>query len=214
MWVEMETIKNKPDIVTMAKKKRHITLLEKLHRGKSLSRSELKELAQFEKGDSRLEIIETQEQLAKAFKVSLRTVQRWITDGMPVTREGYYNLLEIQAWRLLRNDKKNKLDPDTEKWVSRYRQAKAKQEEIKLKKITGELVDKQEVEKGRVERILVIKKALLSLPHEMAPALAGLDEREILVTLQERIEKIINNFAGENPSDAKLKSYQVIKKEI
>jgi len=93
---------NKTDVVAMAKKKRHIHLLEKLQQNKSISKSEIKELAEYEEGYKSPAVVNSQDLVAKAFKVSARTVPRWIKDGMPVRPDGYYNIIEIQSWRTAR----------------------------------------------------------------------------------------------------------------
>jgi len=90
---------NKPDVVAMANKKRHIYLLEKLQKNKPLTKSEIKELAAFEKGSQSPALVNSQYLVATAFDVSIRTVARWVKDGMPVRKDGYYNILEIKDWR-------------------------------------------------------------------------------------------------------------------
>ena len=197
--INSENIKKRPDIVAYALKKRHFALLEKLQKGKALTAGEIKELRKHEGEQNPPGVVETQEQLAKVFKVSIRAVQYWAKEGMPKTDKGLYSIKEIHDWHEGRGmARKKHPDSEKEKWETQWRKKKAQQEDIKLKEMMGELIDKKKVEKGRVERIFVIKKALLSFPHEMAPVVAGLDEREILIILTSRIEQIINDFAGQD----------------
>jgi hypothetical protein len=67
-------IEKKPNIVEIAKKKRHLYLYEKLHSGTPLTPAELKELEKFEEVDSATGVVDTKEKVAKALKVSVRTV--------------------------------------------------------------------------------------------------------------------------------------------
>jgi len=189
---------SKRDIITMAKKKRHLYLLEKLQRGKSLTPGEMKELQKLEGSVERAGVVNSQEDLARAFKVSVRTIQRWLKEGAPVTKDGFYDLLEIQAWHLTHNEQKKNKDSAIN-WDSKYRENKAKLSEIELKKKMGELISLEDVDKGRVERILVIKQALLGLPKAMAPVLAAMeDPRDIQEYLNGKIRDIIAQFSGQN----------------
>lgn len=93
----MDSLQSRPNIMEMAKKKRHIYLLEKLRSAGTLSRAELGELAKFEPG-SVPGYATTQEDLAAVFKVEPRTIRRWVKAGMPQEESGY-NILDVQLWR-------------------------------------------------------------------------------------------------------------------
>lgn len=202
----MENIK--PNIIEMAKKKRHLYLLEKLQKGKNLTRAELRELARYEGGQLPPGVVETQSQVAKAFKVSVRTVQFWTAEGMPIMPDGHYDITEIQAWRLLKGDRKGKgSDKDEAKgWDAKYRQMKALLAEIDYKKALGQLIPRDEVEAGRVQRIIAIKKAFLSFPQIVAPQLVGLEPRQIQVIINQRVTEIIERFSQDKKDKKNVKS--------
>lgn len=147
------------------------------------------------KSDQNIGIVSTQEEVARALGVSTRTVQYWCRDGMPVKPDGKYDLLEVQAWRLTKNNKTSESDKTKEQWESKYREYKALLAEIEYKKINGELLDKNEVEEGRVKRIMEVKRKLLGLPKKVAPQLVGLEIHKIEAILDLRIKEVINDFA-------------------
>ena len=149
-----EVKKKKPNVLELAKKKRHIHLLQKIQQGQTLSASELRELQKLEGAELPVGVVETQGEIAKAFKVSIRTVQNWVRDGMPKTPEGFYDLTEVQAWRFLKNSQVAGSDTDREKWDTKFRQMKALLAEMEYKKRLGELVTLEEVEEGQVQRVL------------------------------------------------------------
>lgn len=194
--MEKKTEKKKPSILEIAKKRRHVYLLKKIKSGKNLSSQEVRELQRLE-GDDNLPAgtVNTIEQIAKAFHVSVRTVDRWVHDGMPRTAEGNYDLTEIQAWRFVKNNKPGGKSEDDKKWESKYREIKALLYELEYRKKLGQLVEIEEVERGRVQRIMAVKKALLSLPRRLAPQVAGLDVRQAEAVIDKRIREIINDFA-------------------
>lgn len=188
-----------PDVLELAKKKRHIHLLEKVQAGKALTQSELAELKEFEgKKDEHpsLGIVKTLVEVAKVFKVSYRNVQYWVLDGMPKTPEGHYDLNEIEVWRIAKlQEKKGLKDPESIKWVDRYRQFKALEAELDYKVKLGSVVSREEIEEGRVQRILALKKAFLSLPKRIVPQMYGREMREMQDVLDKRIKEILNEFA-------------------
>lgn len=141
-------------------------------------------------------IIKTQEDLAKALKTTTRTIRRYVRDGMPRTKLGYYDLAEIQKWCLEKNKGDSKPDKkNANEWDVEYRKTKALLADLQYREAIGELLPKEEVEKGRVARVLAIKRAFLALPRAVAPQLVGLEPREIEAFLMERVRDMITRFA-------------------
>jgi len=184
-------------IVEMAKKKRQIYLIEKLQSNKPLSRGEMKELDEYFGKKMPSGIVKTQEGLAKKLGVSLRTIGYWAKDGLPRTKQGFYDLKMVQDWRFS-NDKRNKTKGFKKKdvdWESEYRKYKAKLAEMEWKEKKGQLVPVRDVERDNVRKIVVIKQKFLALPGIIAPQLVGLRVRKIEEVLRIRIEEIIDDFA-------------------
>lgn len=187
---------SKPDVVKIAKSRRHLKMMEDLQQGKTLTPAQIRELAEYEGGgEADPGILATQEQIAKVFRVTVRTVRNWIESGMPVMKTGRYDLAEIVAWKFMRDQAVLSEGRKSDDWVGLYRECKAKIEEIKLWTIKGNVIPKQEVEQGLVQVSIAIKRALLALPRAIAPRLVGLEPREIEAVLRERVEEIINLFA-------------------
>jgi hypothetical protein len=187
------------DLVVLAKKKRYIALLEKMHRGKPLSPSEIKELEKRQKGPVKLGSVETVEEVATAFGVSVRTVFNWLRDGAP-SGDGEYDLLALQAWRTMKNDRKPGKG-EKEQWDIEYRRIKFLLAEIELKTKLGELLPRAEVEEGVSLALLKARMQFQSLPRRITPQLEALDifEREAL--LNDRIEEICNELTHNLSAD-------------
>lgn len=185
--------KKQVDIVEIAKKKRRLALMEKVQRGSALTAGELAELKKFEgKTDLSVTSVSSLERVASAFDVSLRTVQRWVAQGMPQKEGGEYDLLAIQAWRLSKADQN---PGDTEGWELTYRKYKALLAEIEYQKRIGDLIPKAEVVAGMIDRITAVKMQFLALPQRIAPQLEGLDVNQREELLRDRLEEIIQEFA-------------------
>lgn len=187
----------KQNLAEIARKKRHLHLIEKMHSGKALTKPEIIELEQFEAEPLAPTVVKTMEEVAKVMDVSYRTVQRWKQDGMPTTQDGFYDLEEIKTWHASRNEKdKTELQESKEYWDEKIRRYKATLLELDLKKATGELISKEEVEKGRIDRIIAVKRTFLSLPTRIAPTLSMREPREVETILYEAIAEIIDEFSG------------------
>lgn len=150
-------------------------------------------------------VVSTQLEVARILNVSVRTVSNWIVEEMPVMPDGNYNLSDIQQWRANRKmgNKQTGGEKEDLSWDQQFRKNKALLAEIEYKKKIGELLPREEVEAGRVQRIMEVKTALISLPQILAPQLVGLEPREIQVILTGAIENIINRFASSDHMEIK-----------
>jgi len=201
----------RPGILEVAKKKRHLFLLQKLSQGKHLSRSEIKELEKFEGGKLPAGVVDSQEKLAKIFDVSARTIRYWEQEGMPKTPNGFYEIKAVQEWRHFsdkrkktRGSKKKDIDHEAE-----YRKYKAQLAKMDLEERKGQLVPVKDVEHEVIQEFLRVKQRLLFLPKIIAAQTVGLDIRKVESLCRSRIEEIINGFAQgkfENPAALRRKA--------
>lgn len=184
----------KQSIAELADKRRYLYLVEKMQRG-ALTRSEIAELRRYEAGPLPDTIVKTAEEVAKVMEVTYRTVQRWKREGMPVAKEGFYDLEEIKAWHLSRTET-GKRAKGKDFWDEKISKFKAGLLELELLQTSGMLLPKEEVERDRINRIMAVKRTFLALPTRMVPILAMKEPREIEALLSEAIGEIIDEFAG------------------
>lgn len=189
-------VDQKQNLAEIARKKRHLHLIEKMHGGKVLTNPEIVELKQFEAEPLSPTVVKTMEEVARVMGVSYRTVQRWKQDGMPTTQDGFYDLDQIKEWHAARSDK-DEIQVSKEYWEERISSYKASLLELDVKKATGELISKEEVERGRIDRIIAVKRTFLALPTRIAPALSMREPREVEAILYEAITEIIDEFSGD-----------------
>jgi len=195
----MEDQTKPQNLVDMAKKRRHLHLVEKLAHGKphtpALSPREISELAKFEGDPQSPGVVDSREKVSKIFGVAARTVERWVKDGMPIMRDGKYDLLEIRAWREFKDQKKGKAKKKGVNWEERYRKFKALLQQIAYQEKIGSLIPRELVEKELVAISLGVKTSLLNLPKNMAPQLEGLTVRQINDLMTRRIKEILGDFS-------------------
>jgi len=193
----MEENKQKQNLADIARKKRYLHLIEKMHSGTPLTKPEIKELEEFEAEPLDATVVKTMEEVGKVMDVTERTVQRWKKEGMPVTHEGFYDLDAIKAWHDGRGIVDGEETEGKAYWDEKIRKYKATLLELELKKVRSELISRDEVERGRIARIITVKRSFLALPTRLAPVLAMREPREIETVLYEAIAEIIDEFAGE-----------------
>ena len=66
-----------------------------------------------------------------------------------------------------------------------------------LKKLRGELIEAETVDRLLVTRALEFKKALVSLSRRLAPQLVGMDVRTIRERIDDECRKILETYSRE-----------------
>ena len=182
-------------LAEIARKKRYLHLIQKLHGGKALTKPEIVELEEFEAGPLAPTVVKTIEEVAREMHVSYRTVQRWKRDDMPITREGFYDLEEIKSWHEMKNQLNGKTDSEREQYITEWYKNRAQLSDIAVRKAKGELISRKEIETIFRNKIIAFARTFVALPREAAPAMEGMDIRQRETYLTERINEIRSQFA-------------------
>ncbi len=190
----------KQNIAELARKKRHLHLIEKVQAGKALTKQEISELEQLEAEPLAPTVVKTMEEVAKVMDVTCRTVQRWKQEGMPSTKEGFYDLEEIKSWHVQRNQKYKEQDGRAY-WDEKISQYKAELLRLELKRATSEVIPYREHVEIVREQVRGIKMGFLRLPRYIAPRLYQQEPKVICEILDNEIRLIINQFAGAYNAD-------------
>lgn len=188
------------NLAELARKKRHLHLIEKIQAGKALTKQEILELEQFESEPLPATIVKTVEEVAKVMGVTYRTVQRWKLDGMPSTKEGFYDLEEIKSWHIQRGQRFKEQDGRAY-WDEKISEYKAELLRLEVKKATSEVILYREHVEIIREQVRGIKMGFLRLPHYIAPKLYQQEPKVICEILDNEIRAIINQFAGAYNAD-------------
>lgn len=82
--------------------------------------------------------------------------------------------------------------------VDRLRLLKVEQEELKLAKLRGELVEREMVQAAWTHRLQLVREALLSLRFKLPPLLINLDERQMSDVIDKEVRELMARYsAGE-----------------
>ena len=68
--------------------------------------------------------------------------------------------------------------------------------QIEVDQLREKLVSAEEVEQGRVQRVVSLKNSLLGLGRSLAPILEGLAPQEIQAAIDDKIIYILNEYAN------------------
>ncbi len=136
--------------------------------------------------------------IGKVFGVSRQAISSWHTrSDCPRNKDGKFDLCAVIKWReeSIRAEALGERDSPA---LERKRESEAKLKELDLQERLGQIIPLAEVEAGRVARVLVVKRALLGMPTQIASTLVGLDARQISALLKERVRDIVAEFAGQS----------------
>jgi len=145
--------------------------------------------------------VKTLKELARLMYVTERTVLRWKKKGMPPKKEGFYDLEAVGIWRkkMLGLMRTNASDGEPY-WREMIAKNRARLLEVKVKKLQGKLIPREEVELRERLRILEARNIFLVLPRQIAPMLVMKNQEEIEVILYKTIRGIINDFGRDRIS--------------
>lgn len=193
---DLKDMKRKTDL---ARERRVRLLLDKIERGESLTKPELREIDAFRREGmaQKTHLCRTQGELAKALKVDVRTIRNYTRAGCPKTAEGYYDPVEVARWLQAKDQTGTGDVSDKSKADTRYRVAKAELAELELKKAIGAVISREERDEDLKKRVLVLKRGLLSFGRSIAPSLVAREPREIAALIDERMRDLIAQYAGQ-----------------
>lgn len=149
-----------------------------------------------------------QPEAANLLSVTVRTLNSWAGEDPPIPfkrvsqTEVIYEAPEIVRWfaaREVRKAIRTSSNWREEKDVAESREAVAKAElrEIELARVKGDLLPVADVEREWTGHVLMVRQALLNVPHQVAVAFEdGLAYAEKKLKLQSMIDGLLRNLAG------------------
>ena len=146
----------------------------------------------------------TLDRVSAVLGVSRKTVADWWREGMPRRDDKKYDLRVVVPWVRARDTAKaagpkgDSLDEALLKARAEEKAAKARLAEIELARVKGEILDRSDVDAGRVARVVAVRQALVGLGQEVR-GLYGRTPEEIGEYVDDRVDEICKRFAGEKP---------------
>ncbi len=156
----------------------------------------------------------TSAELRAELDVSRVTLTDWAHKGMPVAKQpgvgkrNLYDLAAVKAWLAGANlhqpkdleSPRTRSDADLALVLQKIRKerASADKAELGLQTRRGQLLEREEVQAGRLWRISSVTQALEAMPGKLAPELVGRDARAIQARLADEVRAIREVFARED----------------
>lgn len=134
--------------------------------------------------------------------VSPRTVRRWVQEGMYADKrdgkriyiKNVLDVFKLHHGKELSQDRKREQTAEAD-----YKEIKAKLLAMDLKVRTGELIECEEIEKQRVERILTVTRGLNAMQRRIIVAVPTTCRKQVKKILDREIKYLRKIFAGDHP---------------
>ena len=122
--------------------------------------------------DENDDLIVPTDDVVRIFGVTTKTVSEWNKAGLPKVERGMYRLKDVVKWRGLARlgDHDNGKESDATKKAraeAEYKDAKAKQEAVKLQEMLGNLVPIEMIEEQWAYTFTDIRQQLMKLPNDI-----------------------------------------------
>lgn len=164
-------------------------------------------------------VILTNSQICYVFNIVPETLRKWTKNGCPKLGRGKYDLRSVINWRGLsvQGDVKD-VSSEAKKLQAEadFKHAKARQEEIRLQEMLGQLIPVEMVH-DRLEALFTdIRQTLLNLPeqirsevHTLYPEASG-ETSEIADRV---VRKVLTGLAGSNNTSTGISLDRTTKKK-
>lgn len=181
------------------KKANVANILKKVKSNKIVTSSELAAIEEYEQQQESEKIADSDfivnlDNAADFFGVTIRCIQKWAKEGgMPKEAKGVYNLKKCFEW--WKDNINVGVETSEEKEVRfRYWKAKAEAEEIKIERIKGELIRKENVYGEFAKRCMDLKTTLRAFKYRLSSLLEGKGREEIMQILGSEVDEMLRGF--------------------
>lgn len=152
---------------------------------------------------------QTTTEVADSFEVDPKTVRGWIKDGCPATKPSKAGMpwmldeTEVAAWLKSQGRTGKPGRPagagseDLDGARLRKELAMADNWELRNARERGDLLDRSEVEAGRVERVVSVRNRLMSCGAAVAPQCEHRSASDIQGIIDEYMREVCERFASE-----------------
>ena len=126
-----------------------------------------------------------QKDVATAFGVATKTIQRWSSDGMPRNDDKTYSLPKCFEW-LIDQAKadSSETDKESERWLGLYRKERYFITKLDREERENELILKAEAEKMFTDRAYELARALLLLSRKVGHLIAQESETKLQAVVE------------------------------
>ena len=141
--------------------------------------------------------------VAEFYGVTAQAVGLWVkNEGCPRDDDGTYNLKDVNEWRTSQETEGPRTATEIEATERKkiadaeIAENKARRSSIELGELEGRYLLRDEVEKGRVARIVAVKAAMEKMHTKLAPLLTMKSKAEVSSILYEATQEIMEQFSS------------------
>lgn len=146
----------------------------------------------------------TLKELAEAFGKDDRTIQVWVTKGMPKVERGMYDLAACLRWKTRQLEEEiDVLEQSGDKTLHAQRiyemEMKNKERELKLRKMAGELIEKKDLTIAWVNEVRNFARHMKNMPERIVRMQE--DKQLSRDELKKNIERVVREVMSEMSKD-------------
>ena len=180
------------------KKANIANIVKKAQNEKVLTNKEIEAIESYEEerevlSDTDSEYYFPIKKIAIIFAISERQAYRWQNIGLPKEKGNLFDVRRCFKW-WCDNIGVETTNKETNNARERYWLAKAESEEIRIERIKGELIKRDDVFSEFAQRASDLKTGLRALKYRLSGLLVGKDQDEIMNVLGVEIDSMLRNF--------------------
>lgn len=137
-------------------------------------------------------ILKTQKEAANYVGRTVRTIGRWVQEGMLRTAEGYYIKAILEAWKANEGKQQSETRERKDAGEADLKEARARLAQLELEEKLGQ-IDKR-VEEKMIPKILAFKRGLFAFQRRIINALPPSYRRQFKATIEKEIKYLIDGF--------------------
>lgn len=138
------------------------------------------------------QILKTQKEAAKHVGRTVRTIRRWVQEGMPRTAEGYYIKAILDIWKGNEGKQHSEARERKDAGEADLKEAKARLAQLELEEKLGQ-IDKR-VEEKMIPKIIAFKRGLFVFQRRIINALPPEYRWQFKAKIEQEITYLIDGF--------------------
>lgn len=142
--------------------------------------------------------LNSQKAAAKYAKVNTRTIRRWVANGMPTGKLKGKTIYIAEMLDFYKESEGNQGSPDRkreQKAQADYKTTKATLLELELKIKQGELIEREQIERENIRKILTVKRGIFGMVRKVVAAVPARYRRKVQTLAEAEAKNLIEGFS-------------------
>ena len=140
-----------------------------------------------------------QKEIALGVGVTVKSIQRWTSDGMPRNEDDSYSLPRVGEWLVDRaKDEVSSTDTDSDRWLGQYRKERALIARMEREQLEKKLGPIDVFEREFTERAYELTRRLMLLSRRISHKVAGKSKRalkDVSTVIDDEVHAMLEEYS-------------------